>query len=526
MKRWFIPGFIAVLVLAAALRLPDLALRPMHSDEGVNAWKFRDLWTENSYRYDWHEFHGPTLPYFTLPAAWLSGTRDYNNFSETTYRLVPVAFGLGLIALLLLLTPDFGRTETLWAALFTALSPAMVFYSRYYIHETLLVFFTALTGMAWWRYVKSGRFGWCALAGLGLGLMWATKETFVFAVLSLILAALCAAGWRRWFDGPGFDGGGRYHVKHVAAAAGVAVVVGLLFYSSFFTNPAGVVASVKTYLPWLRRAEGVSPHVHAWDFYFQRLFFYRAAGGPLWSEGLIGVLAVVGFIAALAGRGLGGANVALARVIAFYTAWMTLIYTMLPYKTPWCALGFYDGMILLAGAGAAALARGCGKPWCGRAAVTLALLLAAGQLGWQAWRGNFAIDRSGVPFCDRDKNPYVYSQTALDALRLVDTVNGVAQTSPQGYGTVAEVMSPESYWPLPWYLRRFRHIGFFDEIPAQPPAPIMIVSATLHGDFDQKPGATHLMAGYFELRPNVFFELYVQTNLWAGYVKNRPPEKD
>jgi hypothetical protein len=34
------------------------------------------------------------------------------------------------------------------------------------------------------------------------------------------------------------------------------------------------------------------------------------------------------------------------------------------------------------------------------------------------------------------------------------------------------------------------------------------------------------MAGYFELRPNVFFELYVNTNLWASYLKTLPPEPD
>jgi hypothetical protein len=34
------------------------------------------------------------------------------------------------------------------------------------------------------------------------------------------------------------------------------------------------------------------------------------------------------------------------------------------------------------------------------------------------------------------------------------------------------------------------------------------------------------MAGYFALRPQVFLELYVNTNLWATYVKTLPPEKD
>jgi hypothetical protein len=188
-------------------------------------------------------------------------------------------------------------------------------------------------------------------------------------------------------------------------------------------------------------------------------------------------------------------------------------------------LDFYHGIILLAGVGAAVLIRLCKSS---QLKVAMAVLLAAGaaQLGWQAWRGNFAIDKGGVPYCDSSKNPYTYSQTVPDIYRLLQNVDGLAQASPAGYGTVIEVMSPDSYWPLPWYLRRFKAIGFWDTIPAQPLAPIMIVSTALHAGFDDRPEKTHLMAGYFELRPSVFFELYVSTDLWAKYIKMLPPEKN
>ena len=101
----------------------------MHNDEGVNAMKFRRLYVNNDYKYDPNEFHGPTLPYLTLPAAWLQGGGDFNDFTEATYRSVPVVFGLGLILLLLLLAPEFGRAETLWAAAFTALSRRRWFFT-------------------------------------------------------------------------------------------------------------------------------------------------------------------------------------------------------------------------------------------------------------------------------------------------------------------------------------------------------------------------------------------------------------
>jgi putative Mn2+ efflux pump MntP len=43
------------------------------------------------------------------------------------------------------------------------------------------------------------------------------------------------------------------------------------------------------------------------------------------------------------------------RFLSFYTVALTGIYTVISYKTPWCALNFWLGTILLAGVGAAVL---------------------------------------------------------------------------------------------------------------------------------------------------------------------------
>jgi uncharacterized protein (TIGR03663 family) len=524
-NRWLAAGVALLTGLALGLRAPRLALRPLHNDEAVNAMKFGLLWINNNYHYDPNEFHGPALPYFTLPAAWLQGSPDFNQLTESTFRSVTVAFGAGLVVLLLLLTPELGRAETLWAAGLTAISPALVFYSRYYIHEMLLVFFSALSFFCAWRYVQNARPGWALAAGLGLGWMAATKETFVFALAALVLSGAAASLWGRWRDGgvPGFRP--QWRRWHAVLALLMAAGIALLFFSSFLHNAQGPLAALQTYLPWLRRAGGATEHAHAWTFYFERLLFFHARGGPLWSEAFIVVLAAVGFCAALSGGAASPATRLLLRLIAFYTLWLTLIYTVLAYKTPWCLLGFYHGMILLAGVGAAFLWRGCRTRRL-RAAASIALAAGAAQLAWQAWAGNFAADRNGVPYCDSPKYPYVYSQTVPDALRLVQTVEAVARVSPQGDNTEVEVMAPESYWPLPWYLRRFKNAGYWERIPNQPLAPIMIVSTALRAAFDERPEKTHLMAGYFELRPGVFFELYVNANLWRSYVKTLPPETD
>ncbi len=179
MKRSHIVfGILALAVLAGALafRLPWLAWRPMHADEANQAVKAGDeLWDQGRYRYDPFEHHGPSLYYLTLPSLYLRGVTDFAHSTEADYRIVPVVFGAGLILLLFLVTDGLGLPAALVAGLLIAISPAMVFYSRYYIQEMLLVFFTfAAIGCAW-RYIRNPRLGWAVATGACFGLMHATK---------------------------------------------------------------------------------------------------------------------------------------------------------------------------------------------------------------------------------------------------------------------------------------------------------------------------------------------------------------
>ena len=147
---------------ALALRLPGLAERPMHGDEAVHAYKFNELRQSGVYRYDPEEYHGPTLYYLTLPVVWLSGAQDFAHTTEVTYRLVPALLGMLLVPLLWLLRRRWSARALVVTAILTASSPALVFYSRYYIQETLLVFFTFVVLVAGWRFAVSGaRAGQC-----------------------------------------------------------------------------------------------------------------------------------------------------------------------------------------------------------------------------------------------------------------------------------------------------------------------------------------------------------------------------
>ena len=154
----------------------------MHADEAVHADKFGTLLEGGGYAYDPSEYHGPTLYYLTLPSAWLQGARRYVEIDEVTLRAVPAALGVALVAAHLGAGAFLGTAGAAVAALLAAISPAMVFYSRYYIHETPLVFFSFGALLAACRYLRKPGAAPALLTGACVGLMHATKETAPLAL--------------------------------------------------------------------------------------------------------------------------------------------------------------------------------------------------------------------------------------------------------------------------------------------------------------------------------------------------------
>jgi uncharacterized protein (TIGR03663 family) len=507
-----------VLLLAAGaalvLRWPNLNQRPMHNDEAVNAIKFGRLWNHEGYRYDPNEHHGPSLFYATLALGRLTRAPDFDHWTDARLRFVTVVFGLALLPLLLLVIDGLGRQGVIWAAVFTALSPALVFYSGYFIHEMLLTCFTFILLGSAWRYWRTRKIGWVLLAGTGLGLVAATKETFVITLAAVAIALLLNQAWNRALDASGLPVKAQpLSLLHLGLALILACVIALLLFSSFLSNPSGPMDSIRTYLPWANRAAGESPHVHRWYFYFRRLLFFRVGSGPVWSELLIFVLAVIGGVAGFRRRQLAGANASFVRFLGLYAFLLAAFYSLLPYKTPWCLLSFWHGAVLLAGVGAAVLFQST-RTRVQHYALAGLLLLGSVHLAWEAWRaeGIYAADPG---------NPYVYAQTSPDLLRMVKQIEALSNVDSRGHQLTIKVIAPEGdYWPLPWYLRRFGQTGWWDRKPEDPFAPIMVVSAQLQAALDEQK--THLMVGYFQLRPQQFLELYVELNLWQEWLARRP----
>ncbi len=513
--------FLLAFAGALVLRSHDLGNRPLHNDEGVNATKLAALWDKGEYKYDPHEYHGPTLHYFSLPFLKLSSVKNSNDLSDAQLRIVTLAFGVGLILLLLLIKDGLGNSATVWASLFLAASPAMVFYSRYFIHEMLLVFFSLLALVAGWRYLRSRQLVWAILAGAGVGLMSATKETFVLTLAAMIVALFAERIWNRRQQSiapQSTKAKPAIRPLHVASALTAGGVVWILFFTSFFSNSQGPSDSIATYLPWLNRAGGASPHIHPWHFYFERLLWFHPAKSPVWTELSIFLLAIIGAIAGFVGNRQRVTHPSLTRFLSFYTVTLAALYTLISYKTPWCALNFWLGVILLAGIGATALVKSFRNK---HTRAMLIGLIGVGvlHLALQSWLVSHK-------FAAELRNPYAYAQTSPHERELVERIKAIALVAPEGFNTPVKIISPESYWPLPWALRDFKRIGWFEEMPPDAFAPIVLVSAKLNSMLDEKSNKAWIMTGYYELRPNVFLELYVEFKLWEKFVATLPRTED
>lgn len=504
---------LAITAGALGFRLWRLDERVMHGDEANQAVRTGILLETGRYEYDLKDNHGPTLYYLSLPFAWLSSGKSFADTNVVTFRLVPVVFGAGLVLLLWLVRDGLGRWPMVFAALLTAISPAMTFYSRYYIQETLLVFFAFGTIAAGWRYARSPSAGWALLVGAFAGLMYATKETWVLSFGAAIVALAVSPAAR----------GGLLAMnrRHLLAALGVAAVVAVAFYSAFFTHWHGVLDSVLCYGNYLGWAGGEkSRHIHPWHFYLQMLLWFHEGRGPVWSEALIVALALAAMIAAWRRRNNADPESALLWFLAVYTVALTVAYSVIRHKSPWLLLSFLHGMILLAGVGAAMLIEATRQRWA-KWLVGALLVAAAWQLGCQAWRANGR-------FCADPRNPYVYAHTSPDLLNLVKRVEAIAAVHPAHRDMVIEVCAnPYDTWPLPWYFRKFRNVGYWiyaGDVPMDLRPAIVIAS------MDQEPAVSARLgadwqAEFYGVRPQVLLTIRIQKDFWETFIEGRAKPK-
>jgi uncharacterized protein (TIGR03663 family) len=392
-----------------------------------------------------------------------------------------------------------------------ALSPAMVFYSRMYIQESLFACFTLTFVAAVGRVATGGGLPWSALAGVAAGLAVATKETSVIVLPAALVAS--AISW--WSLGsarprnPLSDERGR---RAALVTIGAAAAVAALFYSSFLAVPLGVLEPFRGAGTYFDRAIDPETHSHPWHYYLG-LLAYSSSGGLKWSEGLVLALAIVAVATAWRRPDPSRSHRTFwARYVTVNVIVTTAIFSAIRYKTPWNLLPFYVGVIVLAGIGFSTLVRITASRVL-RGALTAVLVIGSGHLGWQAWRGS-------VTYAADPRNPYVYAQTVPDAVRMATRIRDLAALHPDGERMqVSVIASPHEQWPLPWYLRSMPHVGYWpapgDSVALQAP---VVVAGMEHTSALDAPLGDRYVSEFYGVRPEVLLALYIDRGLWERFL--------
>jgi uncharacterized protein (TIGR03663 family) len=494
-----------VLIAAAALRVIALGLKPMHHDEGVNGFFLMNLLRRGVFQYNPENYHGPTLYFITLPLAYVAD--KLGALDSIVLRIVTVAFGVGTVWLVLALRRYVGAFGALAGAALVAVSPACVFYSRYYIHEAPFVFFTLGIVVAALKFYETGAASYLLLASASAAMLFATKETAFISVGTLALAWACAYVWVRVAGGgratdrresglAGFMSGGQAPLAIVGALA-LFAFLWVLFYSSFFTYSKGVFwDSFKAFALWGKT--GMS------EFHDKPAHTYLK-----WlvdEESPVLLLASAGTLVALFERRKN-------RFAVFVCAWafgLLAAYSIIRYKTPWLVLSFVVPMCVAGGYFVQRLARR-GGVW-RKAALTVAGLAVAVCL-YQTVMLNFV-------HYDDDRYPYVYSHTRREAVEMVREIERAGERA--GTTEPAVAIASGEYWPLPWYFRDNSRVGYSGEVYASydPQATPVVIGRKSD---DPKLNTYHKLVpllagkyaevGTYPLRPGVDLVLFVRSDL-------------
>jgi uncharacterized protein (TIGR03663 family) len=518
---WLVP--VGIVLVAAALRFPGLADKPLHSDEGVNGWFTLRLHWWNLYRYRPSDYHGPFLYYVNLLFVRLLGP------GEVALRAGTALAGALLPLALLPLRRHLGLAGILCAGLLCACSPTMVYFARTNIHETYLLLGTLLWLAGIVRYSAAPAMRWSLLCSSGAALSFVNKET------ALITAASLAAGLGlAWLLGRVQPGGlslddpdlfagvsrraalrswfrGRWRL--LAAGGGLFAVILVVCFSSFLSWFPGVLGFFEAFVHWVDYGLKGRNQSKDWTYFLDQLLEVdgllvvvasMAAGlWALWTRHRFGLL-LVGWLASSAAA-----------------------YSLLPYKTPWCGLNVELPMLVLTGWGVGQLwlsARDCVLSPAVRMpalAAVLCLLLASVPL----YRESAHVNRNGF---DDDAHSYVFVQTERAYYEFLQDLFGVGDRLFALEGRRPRVVNVDPKNPTRWYtITRGWDYDSRDYLNGKLPEPkrlekAEVVLATgprarqvarLLADTPGQPWQSQT----YDLRPGVRVWAWFRADHWAAY---------
>lgn len=449
--------------------------RTLHPDEANQAITTGHLLETGSYCYRPDDHHGPTLYYAAAAVQKAAGHNTTATLDGTLLRCTPLLFAvLALVLGFLAVRRLTGRVLAGGAfVLLLAASPLFVFFATDFIQEMLLAAF--LVGMVFSaaeylvgesKRLKPGT--WALCFGISAGLAFATKETAIISFAAAVLSALVLKLKPK------------VRPNDLVLAILAFLLTAVLLFSSFCENWKGIYdAFVAAPLSYLGRAGGSSPtaswHVHPWWKYLQWLFLGHVVrdGSLHWTTSYDNLLLLAQFVFLVLPVSIFACFTRLKErfsprlrtsflFFALYTIFTIAIYSIIPYKTPWCTLQMLVPFVFTMAIGYAlcvdmflclqAKQNGSAKkssPMTLQVVVLLVIPLAMAGVNtlslMKMWRNP-----------DSREIPYNYAAASPEVKELAAFV-AQAMEKPSAENLIAVALPPEDTWPFPWYNRKLDH---------------------------------------------------------------------
>jgi uncharacterized protein (TIGR03663 family) len=561
----FLIGGAIVTFIATFLRFFMIELKPLHHDEGVNGYFLLELFRKGTYQYDPSNYHGPTLYFDTLVFTKLFGLETFS------VRASVAIFGILLVLLTLFLRKYIGTIGSLVAALLLALSPGMVFISRYFIHEMLFVFFSLaiVVGIVYFIegkplgtfgtiamsllllicfvvlpfrlvdligssnvYVRmvffliegilvfflmkilltwnEGKAAYLILASAATALFFGTKETAFITLGTMLIACVCVFVWRKLYTG---IIGKITETWHEPADLTIANFRKQLGENKDFALILGLVGLTLAYVgvlfftSFFTFPDGVSKAFEAYSFWTKTGVKDHAYG---YSKYIIWLGKVESPILVLSAIGTLIALATARHRFAIFTGFWAFGLTAAYSIIPYKTPWLALSFILpmCIVAGYGINEMFANKQSLIKSLAGFLLAVSIGVLSYQTYDLNF------VRF-DDEEMPYVYAHTKREFLDLIAKIDYYAEKSGTREQASIEVVSDE-YWPMPWYMRNYPKAVFHSKLIDASTAEMIVASETKQKDeLTERYGQHYKYAGTYPLRPGVELILLVRRDLAA-----------
>lgn len=340
--NWEIAAYAALALIAVATRFWDLGSRAIHHDESLHALYSWYLYTGKGYVHD-PMMHGPFQFVGNAFFYLIFGASDY------TARMMAATFGVWIVLAPYFLRKELGRVGAIVTSALFAFSPTFLYFSRFSREDIYMAGWEMLLVVALFGYLRTRSRGWLYTAVAALGFAFATKESvyitgFIF-LMAFVFEALFAFLGRRV---PVIWGLLRsLSARDWSVCIAIFLGIFLLLFTTFFTNPKGVITgSVGALQYWFAQHE-VQRGGQPWFYYLMLLPLYE----------FLPLLAALGGLVYWVVR---PAQQRMTFFIWFLTFWFLAafgIYSFAGEKMPWILTHISEPLIFLAGMSIAGLIR-------------------------------------------------------------------------------------------------------------------------------------------------------------------------